>query len=132
MKMTDVITGLRAIRPELKKSLDETIDSFKALKNLSSDLSNVRSNESRDAICEKLELAVLRSKEAVTDLGILVEKVCQVSDLYTRELAAETKETKEEKKDEDPYLPGMSPEASDMAPQGESVSVIMPTAEVAE
>ena len=108
MKMTDVITGLRSVKPELKKALDESIESFKSLKNLSADINKVSNAESKDALYEKLELGVLRAKEAVTDLGILVEKVCQISDLYTRELSTEKQETEAEpKKDEAPLLPGM-------------------------
>lgn len=109
MKMTDVITGLRAVKPELKKALEDTTESFRGLKNLASDISRVSNAESKDALYEKLELAVLRSKEAVTDLGILVEKVCQISDLYTRELAAE--KTEETKTDDQPCLPGLEPSA---------------------
>lgn len=109
MKMTDVITGLREINPDLQKEAEALELLLRGLSESAEDAAACRTDRGRSLLATDIRATAF---QALAQYAKVMQKVRDVDALtksYTRTLAAEGGQRKPESDDNQPTLPGLEP-----------------------
>lgn len=109
MKMTDVITGLREINPDLQKEAEALETLLRGLSESAEDAAACRTDRGRSLLATDIRATAF---QALAQYAKVMQKVRDVDSLtksYTRTLASEVGRGKQEADDNQPTLPGLEP-----------------------
>ena len=115
MKMTDVITGLREINPDLQKEAEALEMILKELSESADDAAACRTDRGRSLLATDVRAAAFN---ALAQYAKVMQKVRDVDTLtksYTRTLAVEGAQSKPEADDGQQLLPGLEPHPGEQA-----------------
>ena len=102
MKMTDVITGLREINPDLQKEAEALEMMLRGLSESAEDAAACRTDRGRSLLAVQAIAQYAKVMQKVKDVDALTKS-------YTRTLASEGGQRKPEADDNQPTLPGLEP-----------------------
>lgn len=115
MKMTDVITGLREINPDLQKEAEALETILKELSESAEDAAACRTDRGRSLLATDVRATAF---QALAQYAKVMQKVRDVDALtksYTRTLAVEGAQSKPEADDGQQLLPGFEPHPGEQA-----------------
>ena len=115
MKMTDVITGLREINPDLQKEAEALEMILKGLSESAEDAAACRTDRGRSLLATDVRATAF---QALAQYAKVMQKVRDVDALtksYTRTLAVEGVQSKPEADDGQQLLPGLEPHPGEQA-----------------
>ena len=115
MKMTDVITGLREINPDLQKEAEALETILKELSESADDAAACRTDRGRSLLAADVRATAF---QALAQYAKVMQKVRDVDALtksYTRTLAVEGAQSKPEADDGQQLLPGLEPHPGEQA-----------------
>ena len=115
MKMTDVITGLREINPDLQKEAEALEMILKELSESADDAAACRTDRGRSLLATDIRATAF---QALAQYAKVMQKVRDVDALtksYTRTLAVEGAQSKPEADDGQQLLPGLEPHPGEQA-----------------
>ena len=115
MKMTDVITGLREINPDLQKEAEALETILKELSESAEDAAACRTDRGRSLLAADVRATAF---QALAQYAKVMQKVRDVDALtksYTRTLAVEGAQSKPEADDGQQLLPGLEPHPGEQA-----------------
>lgn len=115
MKMTDVITGLREINPDLQKEAEALETILKELSESADDAAACRTDRGRSLLATDVRATAF---QALAQYAKVMQKVRDVDALtksYTRTLAVEGAQSKPEADDGQQLLPGLEPHPGEQA-----------------
>lgn len=115
MKMTDVITGLREINPDLQKEAEALEMILKELSESAEDAAACRTDRGRSLLAADVRATAF---QALAQYAKVMQKVRDVDALtksYTRTLAVEGAQSKPESDDGQQILPGLEPHPGEQA-----------------
>ena len=115
MKMTDVITGLREINPDLQKEAEALEMILKELSESADDAAACRTDRGRSLLAADVRATAF---QALAQYAKVMQKVRDVDALtksYTRTLAVEGAQSKPEADDGQQLLPGLEPHPGEQA-----------------
>ena len=115
MKMTDVITGLREINPDLQREAEALETILKELSESADDAAACRTDRGRSLLVTDVRATAF---QALAQYAKVMQKVRDVDALtksYTRTLAVEGAQSKPEADDGQQLLPGLEPHPGEQA-----------------
>ena len=115
MKLTDVITGLRGINPDLQKEAEALEMLLRGLSESAEDAAACRTDRGRSLLATDIRATAF---QALAQYAKVMQKVRDVDALtkgYTRTLAAEGGRKKPEADDNQPTLPGLEPQPGEQS-----------------
>lgn len=115
MKMTDVITGLREINPDLQKEAEALEMILKELSESAEDAVACRTDRGRSLLATDVRATAF---QALAQYAKVMQKVRDVDALtksYTRTLAVEGAQSKPEADNGQQLLPGLEPHPGEQA-----------------
>lgn len=115
MKMTDVITGLREINPDLQKEAEALETLLRGLSESAEDAAACRTDRGRSLLATDIRATAF---QALAQYAKVMQKVRDVDALtksYTRTLVSEGGRRKLEADDNQPTLPGLEPQPGEQS-----------------
>lgn len=106
MKMVEVITGLRALTPDLRAHVDELLSRVQEANNLSSDAKNCVSREAMRALILPLSAALSQLAYTAMSVDAASARLEALVNGYTRQFKEETGSPVEDPRQ--PDLPGLA------------------------
>ena len=115
MKMTDVITGLREINPDLQKEAEALEMILKGLSESADDAAACRTDRGRSLLATDVRDTAFQALAQYAKVMPKVRGVDALTKSYTRTLAVEGAQSKPEAGDNQPLLPGLEPHPGEQA-----------------
>ena len=115
MKMTDVITGLREINPDLQKEAEALEMILKELSESAEDAAACRTDRGRSLLATDVRATAFQSLAQYAKVMQKVRGVDALTKSYTRTLAVEGAQSKPEADDGQQLLPGLEPHPGEQA-----------------
>ena len=115
MKMTDVITGLREINPDLQKEAEALETILKELSESADDAAACRTDRGRSLLATDVRATAFQALAQYAKVMQKVRGVDALTKSYTRTLAVEGAQSKPEADDNQPTLPGLEPPPGEQA-----------------
>ena len=109
MKMTDVITGLREINPDLQKEAEALEMLLRGLSESAEDAAACRTDRGRSLLATDIRATAFQALAPYATVMPTVKDVDALTKSYTRTLASEGGQRKPEADDNQPTLPGLEP-----------------------
>ena len=115
MKMTDVITGLREINPDLQKEAEALELLLRALSESAEDAAVCRTDRGRSLLATDIRATAFQALAQYAKVMQKVKDVDALTKSYTRTLASEGGQRKPEADDNQPPLPGLEPQPGEQS-----------------
>ena len=115
MKMTDVITGLREINPDLQKESEALETILKELSESADDAAACRTDRGRSLLAADVRATAFHALAQYAKVMQKVRDVDALTKSYTRTLAVEGAQSKPEADDGQQLLPGLEPHPGEQA-----------------
>ena len=115
MKMTDVITGLREINPDLQKEAEALEMILKELSESAEDAAACRTDRGRSLLATDVRATAFQSLAQYAKVMQKVRDIDALTKSYTRTLAVEGAQSKPEADDGQQLLPGLEPHPGEQA-----------------
>ena len=115
MKMTDVITGLREINPDLQKEAEALEMILKELSESADDAAACRTDRGRSLLAADVRATAFQALAQYAKVMQKVRGVDALTKSYTRTLAVEGAQSKPEADDGQQLLPGLEPHPGEQA-----------------
>lgn len=115
MKMTDVITGLREINPDLQKEAEALEMILKELSESADDAAACRTDRGRSLLATDVRAMAFQALAQYAKVMQKVRGVDAITKSYTRTLAVEGAQSKPEADDGQQLLPGLEPHPGEQA-----------------
>ena len=115
MKMTDVITGLREINPDLQKEAEALEMILKELSESAEDAAACRTDRGRSLLTTDVRATAFQALAQYAKVMQKVRGVDALTKSYTRTLAVEGAQSKPEADDGQQLLPGLEPHPGEQA-----------------
>ena len=115
MKMTDVITGLREINPDLQKEAEALETILKGLSESADDAAACRTDRGRSLLATDVRATAFQALAQYAKVMQKVRGVDALTKSYTRTLAVEGAQSKPEADDGQQLLPGLEPHPGEQA-----------------
>lgn len=115
MKMTDVITGLREINPDLQKEAEALETILKELSESAEDAAACRTDRGRSLLATDVRATAFQALAQYAKVMQKVRGVDALTKSYTRTLAVEGAQSKPEADDGQQLLPGLEPHPGEQA-----------------
>ena len=115
MKMTDVITGLREINPDLQKEAEALEMILKELSESADDAAACRTDRGRSLLATDVRATAFQALAQYAKVMQKVKGVDALTKSYTRTLAVEGAQSKPEADDGQQLLPGLEPHPGEQA-----------------
>ena len=115
MKMTDVITGLREINPDLQKEAEALEMILKELSESADDAAACRTDRGRSLLATDVRATAFNALAQYAKVMQKVRGVDAITKSYTRTLAVEGAQSKPEADDGQQLLPGLEPHPGEQA-----------------
>ena len=109
MKMTDVITGLREINPDLQKEAEALEMLLRGLSESAEDAAACRTDRGRSLLATDIRATAFQALAQYAKVMQKVKDVDALTKSYTRTHASEGRQRKPEADDNQPTPPGFEP-----------------------